>query len=765
MRKLSVERKIFGGFAVALLVLIVVGSLTFDNTVKLIKNDRLVAHTHQVLAQLGTTYSTVQEAETNLRGYLLTGNEPYLTPYRAAVERVNSYLATLRELTKDNPRQNARVSELEERIRLRVDTLEEIRKVHDTQGPEAAVRLVLTGRGQRQMEEVRATVLAMQGEENRLLTERARASEASARNTIRASIVCVLLVAILLTIAYRVIRRDMAERKRAELATRESEERFRRLSNASREGVCIHDGGKILETNKRLADMFGYELHEVVGMNMWSFTPFEYQSMILDKALIDDETPYELVGVRKDGSTFPIEVHGQTVPYQGRTVRVTTTRDLTEQKHAEQVLKQSEREYRGLFENAHDAILIIAPEDEIVLDANAAACKLYGFTREEFAGMSILRVSGDPERISGPNARRLEDGGTIQFETVQYRKDGTEIALEITATMVEYKGQPAYLSINRDVTERKRAEEALRASEHKYRLLMEGATDSVVIIDREGNYIEVNDMACRALGYTRDEFLTLNMHQVIAPEDLSARPLMDDRRAARKGLLFERTMLRKDGTRMLVEISARLLDDGSVQAIVRDITERKRAEEALHVLATQDALTGLLNRREMDRVLEEEVTRCRRYERTLSVVMIDIDHFKSVNDRYGHKVGDEVLRWMGGIFRNSVRSTDRVARYGGEEVLAILPETGEMEAYRVAERFRATVAARPFTYTTPDGEAVSLPITISLGVAELPGHALTADSLVIAADNALYHAKRSGRNRVVSYTLSALAATAEIAAR
>jgi diguanylate cyclase (GGDEF)-like protein/PAS domain S-box-containing protein len=358
----------------------------------------------------------------------------------------------------------------------------------------------------------------------------------------------------------------------------------------------------------------------------------------------------------------------------------------------------------------------------------------------------------------------LEGGGTVQFETVQYRKDGSEIALEITTAMVDYKGRRAYLSINRDVTERKRDEEALRASEQKYRLLMEGATDGVVIIDREANYIEANDTACKTLGYTREELLTLNMQQVIAPEELAVRSLMDDRRAARKGMLIERTLVRKDGTHISVEISARLLDDGSVQAIVRDVTERKRAEEALHVMATQDALTGLLNRREMDRVLQEEVSRCRRYERPVSLVMIDIDHFKSVNDRYGHKVGDEVLRWIGGIFRSDVRSTDRVARYGGEEIVVILPETGDMEACRVAERFRSLVAAQPFTYTPPDGETLTIPITISLGVAELPGDALTPDALVVAADESLYSAKRSGRNRVVSYRLSHLAATRQMVA-
>ncbi|HEX8230921.1 MAG TPA: PAS domain S-box protein [Chloroflexia bacterium] len=765
MKRWSVERKVFGGFAVALIVLVVVGSLAFYNGAMVISGHRLVRHTQEVLAQLGVTYSTVQDAETNQRGYLLTGEESYLAPYRADVQTVNSHLAVLRDLTKDNPRQNARVTELQGLIGLRLRTLEETLNLRETEGFEAAVRNISSGRGQRQMQAVRALVSDMEAEERRLLEERAAASDVSSRGTIRASIISVVLVCILLVVAYRVIKRDITERKRTDRALQESEERFRRLSNASREGVCIHEGGKILEVNKRLAEMFGYEPHEVIGMHMWAFTPFEYQNAILDRAIAEDETPYELVGVRKDGSVFPIEVRGQTVPYQGRDVRVTTTRDLTEQKHAEEVLKRSEREYRGLFENAHDAILLLSIKDEIVLDANAAACKLFGFTREELMGMPAARLSGDSTRVSNVDARWLENGGTLQYEAVQYRKDGSEIALEVTAAMVEYKGQRAYLRVKRDVTERKRAEDALLASEQKYRLLMEGATDGVVILDREGNYIEVNDTACRMLGYTRQEFLTLNAQKVMAPEELDARSLVQDRRAARKGMLIERTMLHKDGTRVMAEISARLLDDGSVQAIVRDVTERKRVEVALQVLATHDALTGLLNRHEMDRVLAEEATRCRRYGRSMSLVMIDIDHFKRVNDRYGHKVGDEVLRWIGGIFRDSVRATDKVARYGGEEIAAILPETGETEARLVAERFRTKVSARPFTYITPDGEVVSISITISLGVAELPSHALTADSLLVAADSALYHAKRSGRNQVVSYTSSCDVVTGELVAR
>lgn len=556
---------------------------------------------------------------------------------------------------------------------------------------------------------------------------------------------------------------DITERKRAEAALKESETRFRRLSAASREGITIQKDDKIVEVNHAMADMFGYSTDELIGKSVFALTTPISEEIARKKIAEGNEESYEVYGLRKDGSFFPMEVRGASMPFDGRTVRVSTIRDLTERHAAEEALRQSESEYRGLFENAHDAILILTPGTEIVLDANSAACRLYGFSHDEFVGRSLLPLSANPERVQTPDREIMEIGGTIEFETVQFRKDGAELTLEVTAAIVDYKGRRAFLSINRDISERKKAEEAIRASEKKYRLLMEQASDGVVVMDRAGNYIEVNHMACEALGYSRDELLAMNASQVVAPEDLAENPLLRDRLAARNGLLIERTLVRKDGTRFPVEISAKLLDDRTMQAIIRDVTERKRAERALHELATRDALTGLYNRREMDRILSEEVGRCRRYNRPLSVIMVDIDHFKLINDKHGHHIGDEVLRWIGGLFRENVRDTDRPARYGGEEMAIILPETYEQDAYIVAERFRQMVCRRPFTTLLHDGTELQIPVTISIGVAELPTDAASEEALLVASDRALYRAKRSGRNRVVSYNLYRVTTTGQLA--
>ena len=165
----------------------------------------------------------------------------------------------------------------------------------------------------------------------------------------------------------------------------------------------------------------------------------------------------------------------------------------------------------------------------------------------------------------------------------------------------------------------------------------------------------------------------------------------------------------------------------------------------LRQLATTDQLTGLLNRREFDRLLVEEVERTRRFERPLALVLIDLDHFKRINDRHGHPAGDTVLRTVAARITETVRSLDRVARIGGEEFAVLLMETSVEEAMAAAQRLIEVMRGASMAVS----DEVCLPVTISAGVAVAPMHAKEAAALIEAADKALYTAKRNGRNRVV----------------
>jgi len=163
-------------------------------------------------------------------------------------------------------------------------------------------------------------------------------------------------------------------------------------------------------------------------------------------------------------------------------------------------------------------------------------------------------------------------------------------------------------------------------------------------------------------------------------------------------------------------------------------------------MAVTDGLTGLMNHRRAQEVLRKELERAARYARPLAVMMLDVDSFKQFNDRYGHPQGDALLREIAGILRRNVRAVDHVGRYGGEEFIVVLPETGRADALRLAERIRATVEAEPFS----TGAGGTVRKTVSVGIASYPEDAADAGLLVQLADDALYRAKRSGRNRVLT---------------
>jgi diguanylate cyclase (GGDEF)-like protein len=169
-----------------------------------------------------------------------------------------------------------------------------------------------------------------------------------------------------------------------------------------------------------------------------------------------------------------------------------------------------------------------------------------------------------------------------------------------------------------------------------------------------------------------------------------------------------------------------------------------RSQAMLRELSTRDSLTGLINHREFHRQLTEEVERSRRYGRPFSLLMLDIDHFKTINDTYGHLAGDKALRALAALIRGEVRPTDLAARYGGEEFALVLPETAAPGALTLAERLRARVAGHAIALTADQ----TISLTVSIGLASFPEDKDAVQKLVSAADQALYVAKSGGRNRV-----------------
>ncbi len=182
-------------------------------------------------------------------------------------------------------------------------------------------------------------------------------------------------------------------------------------------------------------------------------------------------------------------------------------------------------------------------------------------------------------------------------------------------------------------------------------------------------------------------------------------------------------------------------------ALQKEIEERKKAQAALERLATQDSLTGIANRRYFLEIASRIIEQARRYQRPVSVVMIDVDHFKEMNDTFGHKTGDKVLIHITRCFQSCLRKVDILGRYGGDEFVILLPETTKEGARRLSERLMQAVAQQLIT-----AGGVTIPITLSMGLASnINEPDLSLDELLQRADRALYDSKLNGRNRLTSY--------------
>lgn len=303
----------------------------------------------------------------------------------------------------------------------------------------------------------------------------------------------------------------------------------------------------------------------------------------------------------------------------------------------------------------------------------------------------------------------------------------------------------------RDVTRLRETESELRLSEQRYRLLAENAWDVIWTASLDGTINYISPAVERVRGFTPGEAMHQTLEQTHPPE--SAARVVDfyrrlfaaiesgDEPPAFRG---EHEYYRKDGSIMEGELQVipHVDTDGSVVEILgvtRDISERKAFEAELTRLAGTDALTGVWNRRHGGTLLAAELAQARLHGLPLSALMVDIDHFKPINDIYGHQTGDRVLAEIARRMLEAVRGTDVVARWGGEEFVIMLRDCGLEESMAIAEKIRTQIANTPFRHVGT--------VTVSIGAAELrPDEDL--DPWLARADAALYDAKRAGRNVV-----------------
>ncbi|MGI9862934.1 PAS domain S-box protein [Moorella naiadis] len=559
---------------------------------------------------------------------------------------------------------------------------------------------------------------------------------------------------------------DLTERRRMEEELRQREATLSAITGSARDAVVMLDGeGEVTFWNPAAEDLFGYSREEILGKELHRLVVPEearyraYQEAFRRFQLTGEGNaigkPIELKAKHKDGRELQVELSLSALKLMGTWHAVGIVRDISERKRVEEELENSRKQYLGLAENAPIGILKCDREGNITY-VNQKVLEILGSPGiEETKKINLLTF---PQLVRYGLSKKLEEclqTNKISTHEINYEsKWGKKVWVRVhVKPLVNRNTVTGAQIVIDDITEKKRLEEENRRKEERLRLMLEGIPSPAWLVSRERRILVQNKAAAALFGTKVGDYCWQGIHGGQYLPDVyreaiekTGTPLPGTKCYFCRG---DEALDTKKPVNSEVEFARGIWDtwwvplgeDVYVHYAV-DVTRYKKMEEELYRLSITDHLTGAHNRRYFIQALEQEIERSRRSGQPFSLIMVDLDHFKSINDTYGHAAGDQVLKRLVADFNERLRKTDCLARWGGEEFVILLPDTTAEGAAGLAEELRRRLSRMEIPGVGH--------ITASFGVT---GYYTgdTVDTITQRVDSMLYRAKEKGRNCVCTH--------------
>lgn len=601
------RRLILAGFISAAVVLALVGWESYRHTIRVAQAAEARRHSYEVGRVLDETKARLDDAETGQRGFLLTGDEAYLEPYREAIRNLHRVTDELKKLTSDNPDQQKRTQTLEPLIESKLAELQKTIDLRGKDGLAAANQVVLGGQGKRSMDKIRAVLGEMGDVENDLRAVRAQEMTDALTGTARIVVAGNLASILLLLLIFSILLRELSYRKRTQEALARSEKWLSTTLGSIGDAVIATDmNGTVTFMNPVAQSLTGRSQSEAIGKSM---------DLVFDIVNKDTRRPVEnpVKKVFREGKVVGLADHTLLLSKSGREYEIEDSaapiltdagegfgvvlvfRDITDKKRTEEETKRQKELLQLILASIADGVVVADSNGKFLLFNTAA---------EHVLGIGATETT--PDKWSDQYGAYLPDTVTQypadQLPLVRAMRGENVDAVELfirnpqvpKGRLVSINGRPLKhadgtlqggVVVFHDMTERRRAEEALRQSEQRYHLLFDSNPHPVWVYDvKTLAILDVNDSAVRNYGYSREEFLSLTIKDIRPPEDVPA--LVESALKAppdteNAGVWKHR---KKDGTPIDVEVTSHPLVYTGRDArlvVATDITERKKAEKAL----------------------------------------------------------------------------------------------------------------------------------------------------------------------------------------